>query len=270
MLTWLDLLFNTEDMTLSIPPAKLADITQLVQQWTKKRSAGITELRSLLGKLLHVAQCSQPARLFLNRMLATLRACPPHGSIKLSTEFQKDLAWFHHFLPLTNGIFIIHEDNRTPVHIYVDSCSTGCGGLCGKEAYHARFLAGILAQQLSICHLEAINCVVALRQWATQLKDCLVHLHCDSATAVAILQAGRGRDSFLQACAREAWLLTAKQGITLVVNHIAGEELTTSADALSRWHTGDIFKKRVTTLQQLHDVSLVHLQPASFRLSPDL
>ena len=52
---------------------------------------------------------------------------PLHGNSMCSTEFQKDVTWFCHFLPLTNGIFIVHADNRTPAHIYANSCSTGCG-----------------------------------------------------------------------------------------------------------------------------------------------
>ena len=54
----------------------------------------------LLGKLFHMAQCCQPTRLFLNRMLAMLRQCPVVGE-----EFKKDITWFCKYLAGTNTIF---------------------------------------------------------------------------------------------------------------------------------------------------------------------
>ena len=74
--------------------------------------------------------------------------------------------------------------------MYVNSCSTGRDVICERQAYHAIFPTDILAQEFAISHLDALNCVVAFRQWATQFKDKLVHLYCNSATAVAMLQAG--------------------------------------------------------------------------------
>ena len=268
-ITWLGLEFDSRNMTLSIPPAKLQDILTLVQQWQHKSTASITDLRSLLGKLLHVAQCSSPARLFLNRMLATLRSCPPRGSTRLSTEFKKDLAWFAQYLPTTNGVYIIHEDPRPVQHVYVDSSSQGAGAIFNKEAYHTLFPLSVLRQQRSICHLEALNAVVALKVWAERLTEQRVVLHSDSATAVAIMQAGRGRDPFLQACAREVWLIAARHNITLTVEHIPGEQLIESADALSRFHLGPSYKRRVQQLVQA-GVSIIHPSEAHFTLSDSL
>ena len=41
------------------------------------------------------------------------------------------------------------------------------------------------------------------RKWAQRLRGCLVHLQGDSAMAMAIFPAGRGRDPFIQACTGE-------------------------------------------------------------------
>ena len=84
----------------------------------------IHDLRSLFGKLLFVAQCRPPAFLFTNRMLETLHACPLQGSIPLSPEFRKDLAWFQQYLPCTNGVFLIHEGSRIPIPLFVDACTS--------------------------------------------------------------------------------------------------------------------------------------------------
>ncbi len=144
-----------------------------------------------------------------------------------------------------------------------------CGGFSGKEAYHHMFSPEVVSKGLAICHLEAINAVAALKLWAPGLRGNLVHLHSDSATAVAIMQVGRGRDSFLQACAREIWLTAALHDITLIVSHIPGRDLQDTADALSREHLGEPFTSRVTALLA-SGVSRVHMPKACFALSDTL
>ena len=63
-------------------------LTPLLQKLT----ATLQDLRSLLSKLLYVAQCYPPARLFINRMLENLHACPYQGHTALSDDVRKDLA----------------------------------------------------------------------------------------------------------------------------------------------------------------------------------
>ena len=133
-MVWLGFQFNTVAMTVTLPHGKLAEIQRLVQHWASKPVATLRDLRTLLGKLLYVSQVCPPARLFLNRMLDTLRQCPEQGSFTLSPEFCKDLTWFGRFLPTTDGTFLIHQDDRHPVHLYIDTCMCGCRGLTvGRE-----------------------------------------------------------------------------------------------------------------------------------------
>ena len=75
--------------------------------------------------MFHIAQCSQPARLFLNRMMAILRQCSEFGEITLDLEFKKDVNWFINYLAGTNSVFIMDQDLRSPIHVYVDGCNTG-------------------------------------------------------------------------------------------------------------------------------------------------
>ena len=146
-MVWFGLQFDTIAMTVSLPPDKLAEIQLLVRQWIGKAKTTLRELRTLLGKLLYVSQVCPPARLFLNRMLDTLRQCPEQGSFTISSEFRKDLAWFDHFIPTTNGMFLIHKDDRHPLHLYIDACMTGCGAITQSQAYHATFCPRVLLTQ---------------------------------------------------------------------------------------------------------------------------
>ena len=85
IMTCLRVEFNTLDMTMSIPPQKLQDTPQLMLDWSHRKTASPTQLKSILGKLFHIAQCCKPARLFLGRMLTTLRACPPPSTARRSS-----------------------------------------------------------------------------------------------------------------------------------------------------------------------------------------
>ena len=73
----------------------------------------------------------------------------------------------------------------------------------------------IAALNLSICHLEMLNCLVAIRMWAPHLQARHVNLHCDSMVAVNVLVSGRGRDQFLLKCARHIWLSCAQHQVDL-------------------------------------------------------
>ena len=189
VMVWLGFKFDSTDMTVTLPSDKLAKILDLVQSWLNKVTAYIHDLRSLLGKLLYIAQCCPSARLFANRMLETLLACPLQGSITLSSGFRKDLAWFRHFLSSFNGIQLIHEDTRVPLPLYVDACTSGCRAVTTSEAYHTRFPHPIVQQDSSICHLEVLNAVVAVKICAPMFKNQLVHLFPDNTTAMAIFPA---------------------------------------------------------------------------------
>ena len=128
--------FDSHAMTVSLTPKKLTEVRTLVIDWSAKQSATLHELWSLLGKLLYIAQVCALACLFLNRMLETLRQCPVRGSFSLSPEFHKDVAWFRSYLPTSDGVVMIHRDDRTPKNLYVRSCQFGCGAITTNHAYH--------------------------------------------------------------------------------------------------------------------------------------
>jgi hypothetical protein len=101
ILQWIGYLIDTVHMTVSIPPAKIRDIIHLLDNWKNKLSATRHELQSILGKLHYISRCCHPARLFVGRMLETLRTAPENGSVLLTSPFKCDITWFQKFLPHT-------------------------------------------------------------------------------------------------------------------------------------------------------------------------
>lgn len=242
-ITWIGIEFDSQAMEVRMPQQKIDDTLSLLRQWQDTTRATLQQLRRLLGKLFHIGQTCKPARLFVSRMLDTLRSAPPSGYIELPDSFQRDVAWFLAFLPNYNGIHLL--DLSPPLFIVeVDSCLSGCGGISEGEFYHTRFPDFILQQDLAICHLEMLNVVIAVKLWHLYWRHSRVRIHCDNAAAVAVINTGRGRDPFLLTCAREIWLLSALHDFQVEMLHIPGSQLS-SADALSRCHLHDNFSRKV-------------------------
>ena len=140
-------------------------------------------MRMFLGKLLNVAQCCATACFFLTHLSEILKGCPAQGSIRLSQQFNNDLAWFAQFFPDTNRVFILYEDNRVlPLSMYIDACGTGAGMELVDEAYHTVFPSHVLMDNrpINCCHFDALNAMGAITTWAARLRGRLVHLYCDN------------------------------------------------------------------------------------------
>ena len=99
----LGVLFDTVNLTMSVTPARLRELQDAVlPPWLVKKSATRTELQSLIGKLAFVCKCVRPGRLFLSRLLDTLRSLRrPRHRVRLTADFRKDIRWWLRFLVST-------------------------------------------------------------------------------------------------------------------------------------------------------------------------
>ena len=89
----LGILINTVEGTMSVPEGRMREIISLVKEWQGKVKSSKIELQSLIGKLQYITKCVQQSRVFLNRLLETLRSMKGKKTIKLSESFQKDVKW---------------------------------------------------------------------------------------------------------------------------------------------------------------------------------
>ena len=72
-MTFIRVLFNSEDFTLSVTPKRVQELLDHLQLWLQKQSATLKDLHSLVGKLSFVASCVQASRVFIARILNWLR-----------------------------------------------------------------------------------------------------------------------------------------------------------------------------------------------------
>ena len=102
-ITCLGVLIDTQLWVIAIPEEKIAQIKKLCKEWLNKEYANKKQIQSLIGKLIYLHRCVKPTRLFINRMLTTLRNTPSTGHFKIPVSFHRDVQWFDKFLEHFNG-----------------------------------------------------------------------------------------------------------------------------------------------------------------------
>lgn len=234
---WLGFNIDVPTMTITIPQTKLNQVLSECKLWGKRSVASVKMIRSLIGKLLHLSHCVQPARKFTGRILSTLRYMTEKGQkwTSVPEEFKLDVKWFEMYAAKTNGLSLI-----TPIVTYVvfecDSSLTGGGGHSSSEFSIWRYDRRILKKYPLIHQLEALNLLVGYRTLASSqhLTGKCVLLIKDNLCSSYALMTGPTKDPVLGACARELWLAAAQGDHDIKVQHKHRIDIPL-ADALSRF-----------------------------------
>ena len=144
-MTFIGILFNTEKLTMEVTTEILHEIRYLLQSWLDRDTTSLKEIQSLLGKLNFIAACVRPGRTFIAKMLQWLKAlnkeAHPRQQVSILQYVQKDVLWWHTFLPLYNGVSLMfNEEWSEPDMICsLDACLLSCGGFCSGKYYHTKF-----------------------------------------------------------------------------------------------------------------------------------
>ena len=258
---WLGITIDSTRGTLSMPPEKLAETLDLVKSVSARRSISRKQLQSVIGKLLHIAKCIRPARLFIARLLDELRG-PPRFYININSSMKSDLTWFADFASTWNGVAIFPKP--APMReIVVDACLDGIGGASHRSAY-ARHLSDVSDQLSNISEIEAMNIAIALQTFVAENdRGKCIKVLCDNMAAVQVLQSGRGRNRVILEAARAAWMVQALFQVTVVYEHIPGR-LNFLADALSRAHQSE--SHNAAALELVESLHLNWVEPCTYSL----
>ena len=144
--------------------------------------------------------------------------------------------------------FIFRDEASHINSLHIDACLTGVGGIWNNRVYAAP-IPTFVGLNLNITHLEMINVLIALRVWAPHWAQSMVSFSCDNLAVVQVVTSGKTKDSFLNACLRNIWLVTATYDIELLIEHIEGKK-NVIADSLSR-----IFSQKGISDNMMHHLS---------------
>lgn len=258
---WLGYDINTVTMVVSIPQDKMKEVLAICQLWSAKKRASRQMIQSLLGKLIHLANCVRHARKFTARILDTLRYInsSERSWTTLDDEFKADVAWFMYYAAAANGVSLFSPVKET-IFIECDSSLTGGGANSGTAYYIWKYTNQHMEKYPAIHQLEAINALVAYRTLCPSKNSagkCVV-IVTDNLSSSLALEHGRTKDKVLSACAREIWLEAAKADHDIRMCHRSGS-LIPLADALSRYDY-DTDKAHLAD-QLIHERSLSRISP---------
>ena len=221
----LGILIDSQHRIISIPPKKLSQIVNLCHLWAGKTYCSKQDLQSLLGHLLYIAKCVKPARIFLNRMLQTLRDNASKKIFLLNAQFFRDLNWFNVFHSQYNGVtFYDNLPCNAEIHLDASPFDNMVYSLPIERNYMG----------YNIVQLEILNILVACKVWAAHWSNKRIKIWCNNLAVVEVLNSGRSRDDTLATCAKNIWLLSAMYNFDILLYHIPGRDNIT-ADLLSRW-----------------------------------
>ena len=132
-LTFLGVVLDMAKSEIRLPEDKFLRIRQEISNWLGKRKATKRQILSLMGLLQHATKVVKPGRSFVSRMYATAaRVKELDFYARLGKEFQSDLAWWHTFLAMWNGLSLLRSVHYlTPPDYIIQtdaSGSWGCGG----------------------------------------------------------------------------------------------------------------------------------------------
>ncbi|VDI27393.1 Hypothetical predicted protein [Mytilus galloprovincialis] len=241
VLTFLGKEYNSIDMTVRIPEIKLQETYELLQRFEKKKHCTKRQLQQVIGKLAFISECVRSGRLFISRMLQTLRKYHfNHYRVHITDEFRQDIRWWLLFLHDYNGISIIPDvDWSSPdAIISSDACLKGIGGVnfTTFEYFHSDIPESLRDMHISVLEMYAIY--IAIQFWTSSISNKRVQLFCDNQSCVEILNRGTGRDQEMLNLARQIWYLCASSNVQLRVSYIASVENRLS-DLLSRWNLSE-------------------------------
>ncbi|MFA8342383.1 MAG: hypothetical protein ACEPO8_05370, partial [Rhodothermaceae bacterium] len=106
-MVFLGILINTDDMTISVTPDRLLELTHRCSSLLEADQVSHQDLQSLLGVMSFVTACVRPARIFMSTLLNTLREHRSSRVCPLTADNKADLRWWCHFLPFYNGVSVI-------------------------------------------------------------------------------------------------------------------------------------------------------------------
>lgn len=233
-ITFLGIQISAISGTLSIPHAKMHEITECASAWQTKQKASKKELQSLIGKMSWAAKCAKAVRPAL-RSIIRLQSGLKKAShrIRIPKAIKQDLSYFCIWCARFNGVTFIPRTQPVAT-VYTDASSTaGAAYHQGDFAYMAwsADLPKINAASIYVKELCAV--LLAVLRWSNLWSHKSIHLFTDNKATAFALSSGRTKCPIANEVLRDILWLLAINNVTMTVSYITSKD-NYIADALSR------------------------------------
>lgn len=237
---FLGFIFNTQDMTISLPEQKRSNLAQLLERFSKLPRCSIREFAQFIGSL--IAAC--PAikygwlytKTFEREKFLALRVHNNNyeAKINLSNNISEDILWWKNIII---SAYCPMRNESHSLEIYTDASNSGWGAVCGTKKVHGLWKAA--EKEYHINFLELLAIFLGLKSFACNLSNCGILLRVDNTTAISYINRMGGiQFPHLNNLARNIWQWCEIRNITLFASYVNTKE--NLADEGSRVTNPDI------------------------------
>lgn len=246
-LTFLGLVLNSINMTITVPDQKITEIHTLLINTLHARKITKRRIQQLVGKLNWITQCVYGGRFHMRRLIDRANSLRSSGHrTYVNKDMKLDIMWWLDFMKVFNGTMQMIDD-RMPVSVSIDACKTACGSFFQGDFIHAPWTPQTAL--LPINYLEVLSLEIATRRWSRAWSNKLVYVHCDNITACAIINKGSCKHPTVMDSLRRIFWLSAIYNFRIRAVYYPGR-FNTLADRVSRLHEPNGFSRLIEIMEQ--------------------
>ena len=265
-------LVDANELTISVTPDRCRELMMILEKWRYRKVCSRTQLESLIGKLQFVSNCVKAGRLFVSRLLNTLRGMNRNQWYVLCDEMRKDIRWWYLFLPKFSGTGILWllEVEVIDSELAMDLCLLTAGGVHRDQYFRVRFPDYMIKQgsPLKITHFKLWAVIIAIKAWGRRLSGKILKVKTNKQAVAHIVNTGRSHDLMLQAQLRELvwWLCIHQMRVRSV--YLPGK-INKLPDLLSRWHEGIAVRCEFEQLTEGRNMNRITIPQSYFHFTHD-
>lgn len=232
-ITYLGFIYNSKDMSISLPQNKVTYILALINKILFTKSCKIRELAKLIGTLISACPAVKYGFLYTKLLerhkFLTLLNGNYDTKISIPLALHTDLNWWLNTLPIAKNS--IRMDNYT-LEIFSDASLTGWGIYCAGT--RSRGLWSTSEKENHINYLELLAAYFGLKCFAKDLRDCNILCRIDNTTAIAYInRMGSIQYPHLNNLTKNIWEWCQERNLFIFASYIKSAE-NTIADCESR------------------------------------
>ena len=245
-LIFLGIMIDTIAMRASLSPERLAEFTQLIDDWGRKKQASVKELQSLQGILNFACSVVRPGRCYLRRIIDHTKRVMQYAKSRtaqhaLTGPIMDDIAWWKESLPLWNGVSLLYDKewtDATYIELFTDACDSGYGARYGDEWFAGNWSQTTLdlawrKSRLSMPFLELLALVTAAATWGSRWTRKKITFRSDCKPVVDNIASMSSRHPPTMHLLRTLSSIAIEHNFDFRCHHIPGVE-NVAADLLSR------------------------------------
>lgn len=231
---FLGFVFNTTNMTISLPQEKKSRIKESAKLFLHIKKCTIRKFAEFIGLLTSACPAVRYGwvytKLFEREKFLSLNYSKNYNKIMhLGSNLRNDFIWWVD--NIDNSFSSIKNDNYE-LEIYSDSSSFGWGVACNNDTASGNWNASELSRHIN--HLELKAAFYGLKIFAAHLANCSVLLRIDNTTAIAYInKMGGVQFTHLNELARDIWQWCEARNIYIFASYIRSAD-NIVADRASR------------------------------------